>query len=174
MIRFKTDEVRGAASAWPSARRRRWRAAMLIAALSLGGALVVQAGCDAAMDEPGLGEPIDEPAEGTLSESERLHEILARCSGSTVDGTRWDMGGGCGVVASNRLRVAACDTSADGRGVTTWYASDNGAGGNVGDFNGSSPGCGEEGPDGGSPIRQFHVCVGSTCGPEICIRPPCF
>ena len=74
--------------------------------------------------------------------------------------------GGYGYVNSARTRVGACDTRADGLGVTTWYGTDNGTGGSVGDYNGSGSGCGEEGPDHGGRITHFHVCVGTTCGPE--------
>jgi hypothetical protein len=77
--------------------------------------------------------------------------------------------GGFGYVNDARTRVGACDTASDGRGVTTWYGTDNGTGGNVGDFNGNGGGCGEEGPDNGGRITHYHVCVGTTCGREVWI-----
>jgi hypothetical protein len=79
----------------------------------------------------------------------------------------WQPSGGYGYVYNARTRIGACDTAADNLGVTVWYASDNGTGGNVGDWNGSGGGCGEEGPDNGGRIIHYHVCVGTACGTEI-------
>lgn len=92
--------------------------------------------------------------------------ISDRCSDFCPSSRIQNLGGGCGCVNSARTRVFACDRSADGRGVTTWYIS-TGGGGNVGDSNGNDTGCGAEGPDNGGVITSFHVCVGSTCGPQI-------
>jgi hypothetical protein len=77
-----------------------------------------------------------------------------------------ELPGGLGYVNKARTRVGACDKKADNRGVTTWYGTDNGTGGVVGDYNGSQAGCGEEGPDHGGRITHFHVCVGTECTGE--------
>jgi hypothetical protein len=74
--------------------------------------------------------------------------------------------GGYGYVNCARTRVGACDTVADGLGVTVWYGTDNGTGGNVGDANGKPLPCGEEGPDHGGRITHFHVCIGTVCREE--------
>jgi hypothetical protein len=105
-------------------------------------------------------EQTESPAagQGASEVAEFKAELQAGWVCRTVPG-----GGGEGCISSSRAR--ACDSRADGLGVTTWYAGPKG-GGNVGDYNGSSGGCGEEGPDMGGTITHFHVCKGGQCTGE--------
>ncbi|KAB2352192.1 hypothetical protein [Actinomadura rudentiformis] len=83
-------------------------------------------------------------------------------SGITPAHADWtaNVSGGYGYVRTSKTRVGACDTSGNNWGVRTFYVTSNGVSDSVGDWNGSSSGCGEEGPSGGGTIVKFRVCTG--------------
>ena len=68
---------------------------------------------------------------------------------------------GYGQVRDNHEIVDACDTRADGLGVSTRYRLLSGAEGSVGDGNGSASGCGVRrvGTYGSNPVVAIRVCV---------------
>nr|MDT0660904.1 hypothetical protein [Micromonospora sp. DSM 115978] len=73
-------------------------------------------------------------------------------------------GGGDGCVGSTHIWVDACDYSADGWGIRTYYylqSNPNYPAGHVGDGNGSASGCGTS-PVGTSsnPVVKIYVCAG--------------
>jgi hypothetical protein len=140
----------------------------ILALVVVGGPALLLAGC--------VGEPESNEIQN-LSEDAAVAsaKIVIRAMQSTGQSAQlfwkcqFSVPGGEGCIRSDGKKAAACDTSADGLGVTTWYGGTNG-GGNVGDGDGAAGGpfgnCGEEGPDRGGTITHWHYCVGSRCSPE--------
>jgi len=140
----------------------------ILALAVVGGPALLQAGC--------VGEPEGNEIQNLSDEAAGASvKIVVRAVQSTEQSSQlfwlcqFSVPGGEGCVRSDGKKAAACDTSSDGLGVTTWYAGSNG-GGNVGDGDGAAGGplgdCGEEGPDRGGTITHWHYCVGSRCSPE--------
>jgi hypothetical protein len=86
----------------------------------------------------------------------------AGCCGHP-NGVWVDMAGGFGGVFDDNT-VEAADTSADNKGVRTWYALANGTGGSINDPDGDGGNVGYTKP--ASRVTHFHVCVGSVCSAE--------
>lgn len=80
--------------------------------------------------------------------------------------------GGYGGVQNSHTSVYACDTSANGWGVRTYYRLRSGSNSHVGDANGSAAGCGSRAVTTTSnPVVSYQVCTGPDGFNSVCAFP---